>query len=182
MDLFDKKKNEEIKKMGGRRGGGFNILNSDSTDGHGGYGAGTLNLNNISPVIVDPEGGDAFVDMGALHARSEIEKRIKFLKNKEEVPNGRLYWLVWVTVDHRDGKPYYAGVAACEMTVDKEIRRGYKSLPEHVNNMDRSLKRKLVVDKMDDKSKQILAEFLQSHSEEMWKNSDEDLHQALSTT
>lgn len=57
-DFFQKKKGE-------KRGQGFNILSSDSTDGHGGYGAGTLNLNNVSPVFVDVEGEEAFVDMGA---------------------------------------------------------------------------------------------------------------------
>ncbi len=172
MDLLN---NDNLKK----KKNGFNILSNDSTDGHGGYGAGVMNLDNVSPVFVDPEEGEAFVDMGALHARSAVEKRIKFLKNKEEVPNGKLYWLVWVTIHSKDGKPYYAGVAGCEMTVDIEIRRGYKSLPEHVNKMDKSLKGHILVDDMDDKSKKILAEFLKTHNEQMWENSDKSLHEAL---
>ncbi|MFB5663233.1 YwhD family protein [Alteribacillus sp. HJP-4] len=173
MDLFDNNKK--------RKSAGFNILSGDSTDGHGGYGAGTLSLDNMTPIFVDPEENDAFIDMGALHARSEVEKRVKFLPNKEEVPEGaKLYWLVWVTTDHNsEGKPYYAGVTACEMTVNKEKRRGYKSLPEHVNNMDKSLKRRHVLDKMDDPSKKILAAFLKGFNEEMWKNSEESLHKAL---
>ncbi len=118
--------------------------------------------------------------MGALHAKSAIEKRIKFLPNKEEVPNGRPYWLVWVTVDRNETGPYYAGVTACEMTVDEEIRRGYKSLPEHVNRMDKSLKRHIMVAHMDEKSKKILEGFLKEFNEEMWNGSSvqlkEDLH------
>ncbi len=86
MNEKDKEKNEKIKKMSK----GFNILSGDSTDGHGGYGVGTLNLNNITPVFVDVEDGTAEVDMGALHARSAVEKGIKFLKTKEEVPNAIL--------------------------------------------------------------------------------------------
>lgn len=168
MDLNNKKKKQ-----------GFNILSKDSTSGHGGHGAGVIDLNNVTPVIVDVEAGEAFVEMGALHARSVVEKGIKFLPNKEEVPNGKPYWLVWVTVHHKDGEPYYGGVTACEMTVDREIRRGYKSLPEHVNNMDRSLKGRIIVDQMDEKSKKVLMEFLKNHSEEMWKRSDEALHQGL---
>lgn len=158
---------------------GFNILSGDSTSGHGGYGAGVMNLDNISPVFVDPEEGEAFVDMGALHARSAVEKRIKFLPNKEEVPNGKLYWLVWVAIQYKDGKPYYAGVTGCEMTVDTEIRRGYKSLPEHVNKMDKSLKGHIIVEHMDEKSKNILADFLKNHNEQMWLHSDKALHEAL---
>ncbi|MDF1507198.1 YwhD family protein [Robertmurraya sp. DFI.2.37] len=158
---------------------GFNIIKSDPMDGHKGYGVGTLSLDNISPVIIDVEAGEAVVDIGALHARSAVEKRIKFLKNKEEVPNGKPYWLVWVTIDRNEEGPYYAGVTACEMTVDQEIRRGYKSLPEHVNRMDKSLKRHIIVEHMDEKSKRVLADFLKSHSEEMWARSSQQLKDDL---
>lgn len=37
-----------------------------------------------------------------MHARSTVEKGIKFLPNKEEVPNGKPYWLVWVTIDRKE--------------------------------------------------------------------------------
>ncbi|MYL35715.1 hypothetical protein GLW08_14630 [Pontibacillus yanchengensis] len=157
----------------------FTIINDDSTDGHGGYGAGTLSLENISPVFVCPSAGTAEVDMGALHARSQVEKRVKFKPDKSIVPNPTLYWLVWVTVEHNENGPYYAGVAGCEMLVDKENRRGYKSMPEHVNNMDKSMKGKVVVEQMDDESKRLLGEFLHQHSEDMWNNSPDELKQAL---
>jgi hypothetical protein len=158
---------------------GFNIIKPDPTDGHKGFGKGALSLDNVSPVIVDVDAGDAVIDVGAMHARSVVEKGIKFLKTKEEVPNGKPYWLVWVTVDRKQEGPYYAGVTACEMTVDREIRRGYKSLPEHVNRMDKSLKRYIIVDHMDDKSKKILSDFLQNHNQDMWNNSAEELKKGL---
>lgn len=157
----------------------FNILSGDSTDGHGGFGAGTLSMDNLSPVIVDTEENEAYVDMGALHARSAVEKRTKFLPNKEDVPNGRLYWLVWVCIERTANGPYYTGVTACEMTVDTEIRRGYKNLADHVNKMDKSMKRKIIVDHMDEQSKKILAEFLIKHDEGMWNRSSEELKTAL---
>ncbi|UOY91270.1 YwhD family protein [Ectobacillus sp. JY-23] len=158
---------------------GFNIIKDDSTSGHGGFGVGALSLENMSPVFVDVEEGTAFVDMGAMHARSVVEKGIKFLPTKGEVPNGKPYWLVWVTIERLPEGPYYAGVTACEMTVDREIRRGYKSLPEHVNKMDKSLKRHIMVDYMDEKSKKVLREFLQQHDAGMWERSKEELKQAL---
>jgi hypothetical protein len=159
---------------------GFNIIKNDPTEGHGGYGVGALSLDNISPVIIDVEAGTAEVDIGAMHARSVVEKGIKFLPNREEVPNGKPYWLVWVTIDRKAEGPYYAGVTACEMTVDREIRRGYKLLPEHVNRMDKSLKRQIIVGSMDEKSKQILADFLQNHNKEMWEHSSQQLKDDLS--
>jgi hypothetical protein len=158
---------------------GFNIIKPDPTDGHKGFGKGALSLDNVSPVIIDVDAGDAVIDVGAMHARSVVEKGIKFLKTKEEVPNAKLYWLVWVTVDRKQEGPYYAGVTSCEMMVDREIRRGYKSLPEHVNRMDKSLKRHIIVDHMDDKSKKILSDFLQNHSQDMWNNSAEELKNGL---
>ncbi|MCM3764075.1 YwhD family protein [Neobacillus niacini] len=164
---------EKKKKMG------FNIIKSDPTDGHKGFGKGALSLDNVSPVFIDIEAGEAEIDVGAMHARSAIEKGIKFLPNQDEVPNGKPYWLIWVTIDRREEGPYYAGVTACYMTVDRSIRRGYKSLPEHVNRMDKSLKRHIIVDHMDDKSKQVLAQFLRNHNEALWNNSSDELKQGL---
>jgi hypothetical protein len=158
---------------------GFNIIKSDPTDGHKGFGIGALSLDNVSPVIIDVDEGEAVVDIGAMHARSAVEKGIKFLKTKEEVPNGKPYWLVWVTIDRREEGPFYAGVTACEMTVDRSIRRGYKSLPEHVNRMDKSLKRHIIVEHMDDRSKGILSNFLKSHDPGMWERSSQQLKDDL---
>lgn len=160
---------------------GFNIIKKDPTAGHGGFGSGTLSLDNVSPVIIDVEAGVAQVDIGAMHARSAIEKGIKFLPNRDEVPNGKLYWLVWVTIDRTEAGPFYAGVTACEMTVDREIRRGYKSLPEHVNRMDKSIKRHIIVEHMDSRSKQILTDYLQQHDQAMWERSSEKLKSDLSS-
>lgn len=158
----------------------FNILKNDPLDGHKGFGMGTISLDNVSPVIIDVNEKEAFVDMGAMHARSSVERGIKFLPNKEEVPNGKPYWIVWVTIDRKEDGPYYAGVTACEMTVDREIRRGYKLLPEHVNRLDKSLKRHIIVDHMDESSKKVLAEFLQNHDKGMWERSSEQLKKDLS--
>ncbi|MET3699062.1 YwhD-like protein [Bacillus oleivorans] len=157
----------------------FNIIKNDPTDGHKGFGVGALSLENISPVFVDVEEKNAFVDIGAMHARSTVEKGIKFLKDKEQVPNGKPYWLVWVTINRNEEGPYYHGVTACEMTVDRSIRRGYKSLPEHVNRMDKSLKGHVIVDHMDDSSKAVLGQFLKNHDPGMWNRSDEKLRKDL---
>lgn len=157
----------------------FNIIKNDPTDGHKGFGAGTLSLENISPVIVDVEAKEASIEIGALHARSAVEKGIKFLKTKEEVPNGKPYWLVWVAVERAEEGPYYAGVTACEMTVDRSIRRGYKSLPEHVNNLDKAMKRKIITSHMDATSKEVLKTFLQNHDLGMWDRSNTELKEQL---
>ncbi|MCT2538272.1 YwhD family protein [Aquibacillus koreensis] len=155
----------------------FTIMKDDSNDGHGGYGVGSISLENISPVIIDPGEDLAYVDMDAMHARSKIERRVKIVPNRDEVPNGKLYWMVWVTVNRGQKGPYYHGLGACEFVVDRSIKRAYKSMPEHVNNMDKSMKGKVVVDHMDDHSKQLLGKFLREFSAEMWENAPEELKQ-----
>ncbi|HLR73909.1 MAG TPA: YwhD family protein [Virgibacillus sp.] len=157
----------------------FTIIKDDSTDGHGGYGAGSISLENMSSVIVDPNEDKAYVDMDAMHARSDVERRVRYLPNKDEVPNGLLYWIVWVTVEHGENGPYYYGVAGSELRIDRSIRRGYKSMPEHVKHMEQSLKGEIVVDHMDDHSKQLLRDFLIEFNESFWDNSSDELKEAL---
>ena len=123
---------------------GFTIIKNDPTDGHGGFGIGSLTLENVSPVIIDIEEGKATVEIGAMHARSDVERGIKFTVNREDSEGGKPYWLIWVTIDHKADGPYYAGVTACEMIVNRQKRRGYKILADHVNKMDKSMKRQIM--------------------------------------
>lgn len=157
----------------------FTIIKNNPTDGHKGFGIGSISLENVSPVIIDIEQKTAEVDIGAMHARSAVERGIKFTTDRADSEGGKPYWLVWVTVEQRPEGPYYAGVAACEMVINREKRRGYKILADHVNKMDKSMKRHIIVDHMDESSKHVLGEFLISFNEEMWNNSDKSLHTEL---
>ena len=56
---------------------------------HRGFGAGSIDLSNLSSIIID--GDEAYIDIGALHAKSKVERRIKFSTDKNDVPNGRQY-------------------------------------------------------------------------------------------
>lgn len=159
---------------------GFTIIKNDPTDGHKGFGIGSLSLENVSPVIVDTAEEVASIEIGAMHARSATERGIKFTTNREDSEGGKLYWLVWVTIDFNENGPYYAGMTACEMIVNREKRRGYKILADHVNLMDKSMKRNIIVEHMDEPSKEILADFLKTHNEEMWNNSEPKLRIDLS--
>lgn len=157
----------------------FTIIKDDSTDGHGGYGAGTISLENMSSIIVDPNEDKAYVDMAAMHARSDVERRVKWVNDREEVQGGKLYWIVWVTVDKNENGPYYAGVAGSEIRVNREIKRAYKSMAEHVKHMEKSLKGHIIVEHMDDHSKKLLGDFLRDYKPELWGNSTEELTRQL---
>lgn len=163
----------------GKKKNRFTILKDDPNDGHGGYGGGSISLENMSSVIVDPNEDKAYLDMDAMHARSKVERRVKWIPDKEEVPNGKLYWIVWVNLDRNENGTYYAGVAGCEIRVDREIKRAYKSMPEHVKNMESALKNKIIVEHMDEQSKRLLREYLTEFNEAFWNNSTDELKEAL---
>ena len=158
---------------------GFTIIKDDPTDGHKGFGIGALSLENVSPVIIDVEEKVATIEIGAMHARSALERGIKFVQEREASEGGKAYWLIWVTIEYKEVGPYYAGVTACEMVINREKRRGYKDFIEHMNKLDKSMKRHVIVDHMDDVSKQVLSDFLQAHNIELWNNSEAALHEGL---
>ena len=101
------------------------------------------------------------------------------IRDRVEGEEAKAYWLCWVTTERSEQGPYYAGVTACYLLVNKSIRRGYKSMPEHVNMMDKSMKHQFIIDQIGDDNKQILKEFLQNHNVEMWNNSSEELYRAF---
>ncbi|GIP40311.1 hypothetical protein J31TS4_35910 [Paenibacillus sp. J31TS4] len=160
------------------KGKKLNALNIVSgTVNHKGFGAGSIDLNNVSSIIID--GDEAYVDNGALHAKSKVEKRIKFVTSKDEVPNGRKCFIVWVAVDKNETGSYYGGVAACEMLVDPEARRGWKILADHVNRMDKAMKRQVLVENLDEREKALLKQALVEFNETWWNNSSDQLKEAL---
>lgn len=159
----------------------FNIIKNDPLDGHKGTNIGAISLDNIAPVFIDVQEKKAFIDIGAMHARSEVEKRVKWVTDKSETegPDQKEYWLVWVTTERAEVGPYYAGVTACYMAVNKERKRGYKVMAEHVNMMDKSMKHKFILDQIGEGNKAILKNFLMNHNPEMWQNSGDELKEML---
>lgn len=165
----------ETKNTGNKRN--FTIVSNREIK-HRGFGAGILDLNSVSSIIID--GDEAYLDMDAMHARSKVERRIRFSTDKASVPNGRTVWIVWVAVDHNEEGSYYAGVTACEMLIDTEARKGWKLLVDHVNRMDAAMKRKVMVDELNEQEKATLKQCLIDHHADWWERSDDTLKQALS--
>lgn len=155
--------------------GGLNIISSRKS--HKGFGAGSIDLSNVSGVIIDE--GEAYLDAGTLHARSKLEKGIRFTADKSEVPNGRPCWVVWVAVDRDAEGQFYGGLAACEMLVDPEAKKGWKILADHVNRMDKAMKRHIIVENLGLTEKAALKKLLMEHNSEWWERSPEELKQAL---
>lgn len=167
--------------MAEQKGFKFNIIKNDPLDGHKGTNIGSISLDNVAPVFIDIEAKEAFIDIGAMHARADVERGVKWITDREtvDVEGAKAYWLCWVTTERGQQGPYYAGLTAAYMLVNKSIRRGYKSMPEHVNMMDKSMKHKVIIDQIGEENKRVLKSFLVSHNQEMWDNSSDDLKAAL---
>ncbi|GAB6992615.1 YwhD family protein [Paenibacillus pini] len=170
---------ENNEKPVGKKQIALNIVSGKSKHKMG-FGAGSIELNNVSPVIIDR--GEAILDIGAMHGKSKAERRMRFSANREDVPNGRQVWIVWIAVERTEEGQCYAGATACEMWIDEEERRGWKILADHVNKLDAALKRKVILDELGLEEKRLLKELLISHNEEWWNNSPDELKNALNVT
>ncbi|MNS18379.1 YwhD family protein [compost metagenome] len=153
------------------------ISGNEKSNKHKGFGAGSIDLNSVSPIIID--GGEAKIDVGAMHAKSKVERGIKFSANKEDVPDGRQVWLVWVAVDRTPEGQLYGGATACEMLIDTEAKRGWKILADHVNKLDYAIKRRIMLDELGPVQRQALRTLLITHNEDWWNRSSSELKSAL---
>lgn len=159
----------------------FNILKNDPTRGEGGYGVGTISLESVTPVIIDPENKEVFIDMGALHGRSRLEQKVSFKSEKEALINPHKYWIIWIALEMGEEGAFYSGAGACEVMVSKETKEGskkrfgYKSMPEHVNSLDKAIKRKFALDKLDNASKKLLKKFLMEYNQQYWERASEEM-------
>jgi hypothetical protein len=152
-------------------------LNVVSGKKHRGFGAGSIDLSDVACVMIDE--GVAYIDVGIMHAKSKVERGIRFSPNKEDVPNGRPCWIVWVAVDRNEEGAFYAGATSCEMLVDTEAKRGWKILADHVNRLDSAIKRRFILDNIGETEKAALRKLLVEHNAEWWDRSPEELKQLL---
>lgn len=152
----------------------FNIIKNDPLDGHKGQNFGAISLENIAPVYINIGTQETILDIGGLHGKAEVERRVKWINDKTEAEGegAEEYFLVWVAVERAEIGPIYSGIAACYMMVNKAKRRAFKMMHEHVNSLDDAMKGRIKLDILDDRSKESLKQFLVERDETMWNNSD----------
>jgi len=135
-------------------------------------------MRGISALIVD--GKEIYIDNGAMHAKSRVERGIQFAKTKEEVENPRLVWVIWLTL-HRfaeRGQGYY-GFQPFALWIDSNTAKGYKSLAESVNRMDKAVKGQVDIMPFDGipGTVKLLGEFLIAKRLDLWENAEESFRQ-----
>lgn len=94
----------EVSCVSENKGFKFNIIKNDPLDGHKGTNIGSISLDNIAPVFIDVANKEAFIDIGGMHARAQVEKGVKWINDKSEVEGeeAKEYWLCWVTTERSE--------------------------------------------------------------------------------
>lgn len=135
-------------------------------------------LGNLAAAIV--EGNTAYFSAEALHARSPAERGVTWVDDPQQVPQGKQYWVVWLTLGRNEaGGRCYKGLVACPMWIDRTAMAGYKSLPEHVNGMRAALAGQVELGDMPAEARQALRRLL-SWEKELWENTAAPTRRLLS--
>lgn len=131
----------------------------------------------LTAVLVDGE--KAWFDEAALHGRTAVEQQVKWLSRREDVPNGRTLYPVWVYIrPARRGEFQYFGLVASEMVIDEAAGVGYKSLGDHVNRLEKAMKGHIDLELLDATARDALATALRTYPEVL-ANSRDELKEAL---
>src|SRR5690625_5998275 len=73
--------NDSSKKKPGFQ---FNIIKDDPLTGHKGQNFGAISVENVAPVYIGIDTQETFIDIGGLHGRADVERRVKWVNDLEE--------------------------------------------------------------------------------------------------
>ncbi len=134
----------------------------------------------VTALILSPE-GVITIDSGALHGRSAIESLLRLVQKPDQVPNAKIWWMVWIAVELDDTNTpvRYKGVAVSELWVDPSKQVGCKVLAESVNRMAEAMRGGVNLKTLDATSRALIQQQLASLSPEAWERSVPSLKEAL---
>lgn len=117
----------------------------------------------ITSVLID--GDDAFFDEAATHGRSPLEQGIEWVSNRDDVPNARRIYVVWLFIrpDRVSREYMYHGAVAVDMYIDDATKQGYKRLGHHATQLGRAFQGEIDLSILDDVAKEKLVSALRQH-------------------
>jgi len=125
------------------------------------------------------ENGEARIDEGLLHGRSDVEKGIKWRVKPEEIPDARHYFIAWIAVKGSGPGARYHGLTVSDFYVDRPQRLGSKDLASQVNAMSRALQGKVEISELAPSDRAALGALLREHGEISWANAAGEFRQAF---
>ncbi len=134
----------------------------------------------VTALIVSPD-GTVKLDSGALHGRSELERDIEFVRQRDAVPNPQVYWVVWVAIelDASDHPVRYKGVSASELLIDPAQRVGYKSLAQSTNRITEAINGRANVTMLSPQLRAAVTQQLRTLGTQWWEPASMSLKHAL---
>lgn len=123
--------------------------------------------------------GEAVMDEGLLHGRSDVEKGIKWKAKPEEIPDAIHYRVAWIAIKGTGPDALYSGVTISEFDIDRPQRLGAKDFPAQVNAMSRALQGKVEIDSLPEDLRNSLGDLLRDKGATAWGNSSDAFHQAF---
>ncbi len=137
-------------------------------------------LQNLSALIM--EDGDLTLDNGAIHGKSRVEKNIRFVSDRDEVPNPKRCVVIWLTLRRAVAGQGIHGLAASEFYIDSAAGVGFKSLADQVNKMDSAVKGKIDLSALSKEDHHLLKRFIRNLRPELWENATEAVWQEFATS
>ncbi len=148
-------------------------------NGSSSHARGDGTLRGLSAVFIDER--RVFIDNGAVHGKSQLERSLQFVKNQGELKQPRRVWVVWVTIKRfaQTGQGFH-GAMPFSLWIDESGKMGYKSLAEQVNQMDRAIQGRVNLEGMSPEERNELKEYLKSdNNKHLWENATREFREAF---
>jgi hypothetical protein len=135
-------------------------------------------MKGLSAVFVDAD--RVYIDNGAIHAKSQLEKGLQFVRNVDELSDPKTVWVFWITLKRNEDKEQrYHGAMPFKILIDETAQKGYKSLAEQVNQMDKAVKGHVDLTGVPGDVKARLKDFLKGVRTELWTLASEEFLKAF---
>ncbi|MCF8565369.1 YwhD family protein [Alicyclobacillus tolerans] len=135
-------------------------------------------MRGLSAVLVN--GNDIFIDNGAIHAKSRLERGLTYVKRREEIENAREVIGFWITLHRFDQGQGYYGAMPFRLYIDEAAQKVYKSLAEQVNGMDKAVHGQVQVEDVPQEVRTRVGEFLKTVRSDLWEQAQDTFRTAFS--
>jgi len=134
-------------------------------------------MKGLSALLID--GDQLFIDNGAIHAKSRVERGITFVKERSEVPNGHSILGLWITLHRFEHGQGYYGAMPFELFIDDEAKLGHKNLSQQVNHMDKAVRGNVDVSSIPVDVRLKISEYLKTVRADLWENAPDTFKSAF---
>lgn len=134
-------------------------------------------MKGLSALFID--GDRIFIDNGAIHAKSQIEQGIQFVRDRAQVPNGRTILGIWITLHRFEHGQGFYGAMPFELFIDENAKVGHKYLSQQVNGMDKAVRGQVQLTEMPIQIRLKVRQYLEQVRPDLWEHAAETFKAAF---